>query len=81
MLDAYASEARTDHRIPLERFIALIEVTGCLDLLGLVTEPFDHVVVPERYGAIIELHLIEEHESEIAQRKATLTASMRRPLR
>lgn len=78
MLDAYASEARTEHRITLERFIALIQVTGCLELLGFVSEQFDHAVVPKKYAPIVELYLLEEHEREVAARKSALNASLRR---
>ncbi|MEJ0012825.1 MAG: hypothetical protein WDM94_09405 [Bauldia sp.] len=77
MLNAYASEARTTHRITVERFMALVEVTGCLDLLGLVAEPFGQAVVASRYAAIIELHLIEEHQRELDARKAELLAVAR----
>jgi len=76
-LDAYASEAKESHKISLERFIALIMATGCHDLLGFVAEFFDHVVVPERFGSLIELHLIEEHEREIQRRKQTVEARWR----
>jgi hypothetical protein len=73
-LDAYASEAKESHKISLERFIALIMATGCHDLLGFVAEFFEHVVVPERFGSLIELHLIEEHEREIQRRKQAVEA-------
>jgi hypothetical protein len=33
MLDAYASPARLDHRVPMSRFFALVAVTGRQDLL------------------------------------------------
>lgn len=33
MLDAYASPARVDHKIPVERLIALVVVTACQDML------------------------------------------------
>lgn len=74
MLDAYASEAKEGHRITLDRFIALIEATGCTDLLGLVAEPFGHVVVPERFASLIELNLIEEHERKVARVKQAAEA-------
>lgn len=77
MLDAYASEAKEGHRITVERFIALIEVTGCNDLLGLVAEQFDMVVVPARYAALIELHLLDEHEQEVTRRKQAVQARWR----
>lgn len=76
-LDAYASEAKEGHKITLERFIALIQATGCHDLIGLVCEPFAHVAVPERYASLIELHLIEQHEADIARRKQAVTARWR----
>lgn len=77
MLDAYASEAKESHRITLERFVALVTATGCLNLLGFVAGLFDHVVVPDRYGAIIELHLLEEHEKKLARHKDALSAKLR----
>lgn len=73
-LDAYASEAKEGHKISLERFIALVAATGCLDLLGFVAGIFEHVVVPERFASLIELHLIEEHEREIQRRKQAVEA-------
>lgn len=33
MLDAYASPARLEHKVPMSRFFALVAVTGRLDLL------------------------------------------------
>ena len=70
MLANYASEGAEGHRITLERFIALIEVTGCTDLLGFVAERFGLVVVDQRYRALINLHLAEEAESKIQKFKA-----------
>lgn len=78
MLDAYASEAKAGHQITLERFIALVEATGCSDLVGFVAEPFDLAVVPAKYAPLIELHLIEEHQFEIVRRKQNLEAMLRR---
>lgn len=77
MLDAYASEAKEGHRITLERFIALITATGCLDLLGFVAGLFDHVAVHGRYASLIELHLIEEHEREVSRLKQSVEAKWR----
>lgn len=74
MIEKYASEAAEAHKITLERFVALIEATGCIDALAFLAERFDHVVVPERYAAIVELHLLEEHEQEIARRKQAALA-------
>ncbi len=33
MLDAYASPARSDHKVPMSRFLALVQVTGRADLM------------------------------------------------
>lgn len=33
MLDAYASPARTEHKVPMSRFLALVQVTGRHDLM------------------------------------------------
>lgn len=77
MLDAYASQAKEGHRITLERFIALAQATGCVDLIGFVAGFFGQVVVPERYAALIELHLIEEHERDVARRKQAVEARWR----
>ncbi len=76
MLNKWASEA-TDNRIPLVAFIALIEATKADQLLGFVPEQFDHIVVPEKYRGIIELHLIEVHEAEIEAAKSRLMLNMR----
>ena len=77
MLDAYASEAKEGHRITVDRFVALIAATGCVDLLGVIAEPFDHVAVPKRFEALIELHLIDEHERDVARRKQAAEAKWR----
>jgi hypothetical protein len=73
-LNKWASEAGEEHRIPLDGFIALVEVTGATALLGFMPGLFGFVAVPERYAGIIEMHLLEEHEAEIAARKAALAA-------
>lgn len=77
MLDAYASQAREDHRISLERFMALIEVTGAHELVGFVAEAFGLIVVPERFRALIELHFIEEEQRRLEQRKTASLAKWR----
>lgn len=73
-LDAWASPAKTNNRIPLDAFAALIEVTQDMSLLGWLPELHGYVVVPAKYADLIELHLLEEREAEIARRKAALTA-------
>jgi len=77
MLNKWSSEAAVEHRIPLDAFAALVEATGQTDLLGFLPRLFGFAVVPDRYADIIELHLIDEHEREIAARKAALAARVR----
>jgi hypothetical protein len=77
MLDNYASEGAEAHKITLERFVALVEATGCVDALAFVAERFGHVVVPERYAAIVEYHLLEEHEQDVTRRKQAALAKMK----
>jgi len=76
-LDKWASEASEEHRIPLDAFLSLVEATGCHGLLGFIAERFGFVVVPGRYADLIELHLIDEHEREVAARRAALEARWR----
>ena len=76
MLDKWTSEASGQHRIPLDAFIALIRVTGALDVLGFIPDLFGFAVVDRKYAGIIELQMLEEHESEIAAYKARLTAKI-----
>ncbi|QDG79383.1 hypothetical protein FJ695_00250 [Labrenzia sp. PHM005] len=77
MLDAYASEAKTDHNITVERFVALIKATGKTELLGFLAEDFDLAVIPRRFENVIELALIEDHQREVDQRRKTLEAKIR----
>lgn len=74
ILNKWSSEGSGEHRIPLDAFIALVEATGAGDLLGFVPKMFGYAVVPEKYADIIEIHLIEEHERDVAARKAALMA-------
>lgn len=77
MLDAYASEAREDHKISLERMIALVAVTGETGMIGFIADMFGLVVVPEKYSDLIELHFIEEQERSLAARKSAKLARWR----
>jgi hypothetical protein len=72
MLDCYASPARRDHKITLERFIALIDVTGCHELLGFVCEFSGFVAVPSRYAEVIQLWQTEERLAELERRRSAL---------
>lgn len=77
MLDAYVSEAKSDHNISVERLIALIHATGKTELLGFLADLFDLAVIPKRYENVIELALIEDHKREIEGRARYLQAKIR----
>jgi hypothetical protein len=70
-LDAYAAEGKP-HTIPLDRFIALIEVTGRRDLVGFVADRVGMIAVDQRYEALIGLQLIREHQEQIDRKKKAL---------
>lgn len=75
MLDAYASQARSEtHRITVERLIALIHATGQVGLVGFLAEAFGLIAVPERYGELIELHHVEEELAALEARRDRLGA-------
>ncbi|WP_287093156.1 hypothetical protein [Mesorhizobium sp.] len=72
ILNKWSSESSGEHRIPLDAFIALIDATQANALLGFIPSMFGFAVVPEKYADLIEIHLIEEHERDIAARKTAL---------
>ena len=76
-LDAYASEAKHDHNITVERLIALVEATGKTELVGFLAEEFDLRVVPAKYENVIELALIEDKQLLLETRAKTLKAKIR----
>ena len=54
MLDAYASPGREDHRITLERFMALAQVTNPYGMLAFICEAYGFVAVPQKYSKIVD---------------------------
>lgn len=76
-LEAYASEAKVDNNITVERFMALVKATGKTELLGFLADDFDMAVVPRKYENVIELALIEDHERMVQDRKKTLQMQIR----
>lgn len=77
MLDQYASPARTDSKITLARFIALVEVTGCHDLLGFVAGFSDFAVVPDKYVDVIKLDAVEDRIAEAIRYRDTLAVKVK----
>lgn len=76
MLDSYASPARRDHKITLERFIALVHVTGCHDVLGFVAEFSDFAVVPKKFVKIIEREALQDHQDKMTKALDVLNAKI-----
>jgi hypothetical protein len=72
MLNSYASPARTDHKITLERTIALAEITKCTELLGFICGFSNSVVVPEKYADVIRLWQLDRAAAELDQERAAL---------
>ncbi len=77
MLDAYASEARREHAIPVTRLIALMHATGDRRLLQLIAEPLGWAVIEARHLPLIEVAAIREHEDELRRRREALTRRAR----
>lgn len=64
-LDAYASEARADHTIPVARLIALMHATGDRRLLQMIAEPMGWAVIDARYLALVDLAAVREQEDRM----------------
>lgn len=74
MLDAYSSPARSDHRVPMSRFLALLAVTRRLDMLDpLIREIGGGVVV----GAEVLTAQIGHLTQVVEQAQAELRAIKR----
>lgn len=65
MLDAYASQARTEHVIPIVRFIALLHATGDQRLLQMIAEMFGWAVIDRKYLPLIDLASIRAREDAL----------------
>lgn len=77
MLDAYASEARQDHPIPVTRLIALTHATGDRRLLQLLADPLGWAVIERRYLPMIELAAVQDQRDELAKRADALRRAAR----
>jgi hypothetical protein len=77
MLDAYASEARQDHPIPVTRLVALMHATGDRRLLQLLADPLGWAVIERRHLPMIELAAVQEQRDELARRTDALRRAAR----
>lgn len=72
MLNGYASSAHIDHKITLERFIALVDATESHELLNFVCSFAGFVAVPARYAEVIRLWQTEERLADLESQRAAL---------
>lgn len=77
MLDAYASEARREHQIPITRLIALMHATHDRRLLQLIAEPLGWAVIERRYLPLIELAAVQDRQDELRRRAEHLRRAAR----
>lgn len=77
MLDAYASQAREDHRISVPRFVALLHATRDRRLLELLAEPMGWAVIERRHLPMIEVAAIREREDELRRHREHLMRQAR----
>lgn len=73
VLDAYASQARADHRISLPRFVALVHATGDRRLLQACAELFGWAVIESRYLPMIELAAVQQQRQALARQARILS--------
>ncbi len=74
MLNKWSSEGSSDHRIPLDAFIGLVQVTGAQDLLGFVPGEFGLTVIEEQYAEMIRLQLIRDKRQELEAQEQAIMA-------
>ncbi|MDE1149678.1 MAG: DNA transposition protein [Azospirillaceae bacterium] len=64
MLDAYASQAREDHSIPVVRLLGLIHATGDLRVLQMMAEMFGHSVIDNKWLPWVEVGQLADKKDE-----------------
>ena len=72
MIDAYASVARSDHRISVPRLWALLHATGDRRLLELLAEPMGWAVIERRHLPLIEAEMVREREAALRRHRKAL---------
>lgn len=65
MLNAYASEARSDHSVSFLRMLALVHVTEDTRLLQIAAELVGHSVISDRYLPWVEVGQLADKKDEI----------------
>lgn len=77
MLNAYASPARKEHKIPADRLIALLRATGQVQPLELIAAELGLVVVSNEDMEWIELGRLARAKDEVAQKYEAVSRRVR----
>ena len=77
MVNAYASQAREEHVIPVNRLLALIHVTNDRRLLQALADQFGWAVIEKRHLPMIEAAAIDAHIRELDKRRDALRRQAR----
>lgn len=73
MLDAYASPARDDHRVPMSRFWAIVAVTQRLDLLDPLTREIGAGLLVGEEVKTARIGHLRQHRNKIDEELRALT--------
>lgn len=74
MLDAYSSPARTEHKVPMSRFLALLVVTGRQDLLDPIVRKIGAALLVGEEVKTARLGHLEQRIRELQQEARSLRA-------
>lgn len=74
MLDAYSSPARTEHKVPMSRFLALLVVTKRQDLLDPIARKIGAAVLVGEEVKTARLGHLEQRIRELQQEARSLRA-------
>lgn len=74
MLDAYASPARAEHKVPMSRFLALIVVTGRHDLLDPLMREIGAAVLVGAEVMTARLGQIDQTIAQLTEERSKLAA-------
>lgn len=75
MLDAYASPARAEHKVPMSRFLALIAVTGRHDLLDPILREIGAALLVGEEVMTARLGQIDREIARLREEQKKLAAS------
>lgn len=75
MLDAYASPARAEHKVPMSRFLALVAVTGRHDLLDPILREIGAALLVGEEVMTARLGQIDREIARLREEKTKLAAT------